>query len=227
MDETSPTNELIERLAGRLSPEGRETLEDLDVFGSAFVETGGTAGMAPETLAGMEGIMDRLETLPEEDQALIGRIVQLKQQAAGSAAEEAAEGQRTAQLGLYAFDRAHELEHAAGREPDPDMTLSEALAILERHGEEVPGLDAGRTVEVPKEPRVWQIESHVYGDDPDPFLDPDEDGDKVISNLEARVNDVGPRVPIRAEVYRGADKETVLRLLDKMRAHVEEYWEAR
>ena len=36
------------------------------------------------------------------------------------------------------IERALELERAAGRTPAENMTLDEALEVLERHGEDVP-----------------------------------------------------------------------------------------
>lgn len=38
------------------------------------------------------------------------------------------------------------------------------------------------------------------------------------------LNDVGPHQPVRVRVYCGADKATVLTILEKMRAEVEKGW---
>lgn len=43
------------------------------------------------------------------------------------------------------IERALELERAAGRTPAENMTLDEALEVLERHGEDAPDLALGRS----------------------------------------------------------------------------------
>ena len=226
MAESPPTNELIGRLTKGLSPEGRAALERLETLEAEAVANAGP-GETPDTAAALE----LLDGLPDGDWETVARIMGLKARALEARGNEYLERADELEPLETVFERAHELERAAGREPDPAMTLGEALAVLGRHGVDAPEIDTGRVVDVPRRteraPTIWQIEGHAYGDESDPLAVPDEDGERVISNLEARVNDVGPHVPVRAEVYRGADKATVLRLLDKMRAHVEEYWEAR
>lgn len=72
-------------------------------------------------------------------------------------------------------------------------------------------------------PRTFHIEGFL-DDDSDPVLTADEDGHYMLSNIGLRVNEVGPGLPVRMEIYRGADKDTVLRMLEKMRAYTERYW---
>jgi len=52
----------------------------------------------------------------------------------------------------------------------------------------------------------------------------DEDGHAFYAGWGLELNEVGPHLPARVRTYRGADKETVLKMLDKMRAQVERYW---
>lgn len=72
-------------------------------------------------------------------------------------------------------------------------------------------------------PHAFHIEGFLV-DDSDPVLTADEDGHYILSNIGLKVNEVGSCVPVRIEIYRGADKDTVLKMLEKMRAHTERYW---
>ncbi len=81
MDETPPTKELIERLTARLSPEGREVQEELEVLtGTLDADTALEARIA-EALAHMGH-------LPEEDQSLLSQIAHLKARAHERRGEE-------------------------------------------------------------------------------------------------------------------------------------------
>jgi len=137
-------NELIERLTARLSPEGREVQEELEVLTGTLDANADVGARIDEALAHMG-------RLSEEDQGLLSQIAQLRSQAYGRRVEEYREGEHAAQLGIVALERAHELERAAGRDPDPDMTLAEALAILERHGVGGPDPETSHVVNVPRE----------------------------------------------------------------------------
>jgi hypothetical protein len=129
MDGPPPTNELIGRLTGRLSPAGRAALGRLEALGAQAA--GNTApGEPPDTGAALELI----ESLPDGDRETVSRILVLKTRAHLARAEEYRQGAAASERGTAALERAHELERAAGREPDPNMTLAEALAVLERHG---------------------------------------------------------------------------------------------
>jgi hypothetical protein len=71
-------------------------------------------------------------------------------------------------------------------------------------------------------PVTLHFEGHVRAEGmDDPLFHPDADGHDIVSNIGLRVNDVGPYVPVRVEVYRLADTDTILALLDKVRAGVE------
>lgn len=130
MEETPPTNELVERLAERLSPEAREVRDELDAVVDNLED-------APEE--NFEAVADkavvRMNGLPEKDQSLLQQIAHLKARAYEHRAEEHREGADVAERGVAAFERAEELERAAGRQLPEGATLAEALAILEAHGE--------------------------------------------------------------------------------------------
>jgi hypothetical protein len=153
MENTPPTNELIERLVERLSPEGRTALEELDILGAGLAETESEESMAPEMERHLEGVMDRVNALSDEEQQIIAQILQLSARAHESRAEEYADDARHAMLAVSVIERVQELERVEGREPSASMTLLEALAVLERHGEDAPAIDTERVVEVPQEER--------------------------------------------------------------------------
>ncbi len=121
MDETPQTNELIARLSAGLSLDGRAALERLEELEAA--ET-------PDVGAGRE----ILDGLPDEDRGTVARIMGLKARAYGARAEEYQESADVAEQGIAVFELAHEQERAAGREPDPTMTLAEALAVVQQAG---------------------------------------------------------------------------------------------
>jgi hypothetical protein len=74
MDETPPTNELIDRLVARLSPEAREVHEELD----AIADTLDVDAPAAEVEARMEEAIGLMAALHEDDQLLLQQIAQLK-----------------------------------------------------------------------------------------------------------------------------------------------------
>ncbi len=136
MEET-PTNELIGRLTKGLSPEGRAALERLEALEAEAVENAGP-GEIPDTGPALE-LMDALS---DEDRKTVARIMDLKIRAYEARGKEYLERADELERLEAVFDRAEELERAAGREPGPNMTLGEALAILGRHGESAPALDS-------------------------------------------------------------------------------------
>ncbi len=146
MNETPPTNELVESLIGRLSPEGRKVQAELD----AIMDTLDPDTLEDEGEALMEQAMDRMERLPEEDRALLQQIARLKARAYEQRGEEYMGEARYFEEIAGLIDRALELERAAGRDPGEGMTLGEALEVLKAHGEAVPDLGTERVVEVPQ-----------------------------------------------------------------------------
>jgi hypothetical protein len=130
MDETPTTNELIDSLTARLSPEGREVQEELEVLTGTLDADTALEARIDEALAHMGH-------LPEEDQSLLSQIAQLKARAHERRGEEyRSEAKKLRDASL--IERALELERAAGRTPAENMTLDEALEVLERHGEAAP-----------------------------------------------------------------------------------------
>jgi|SRR5918994_3047347 hypothetical protein len=141
MENTPPTNELIEQLTRSLSPEGCEVLELVE----ALAPVTETDSANPEPAAAL------IESLPDADRTTIYRIMGLKGRAYQREAEEHAEEARFASQAVAVIDHARDLERAAGREPDAGMTLGEALEVLKAHGKERPDLDNQRVVAVPQE----------------------------------------------------------------------------
>jgi hypothetical protein len=141
MENTPPTNELIERLTESLSPKGREILERIDSLAPA----------AETDPADPEPAVALIESLPDADRTAINRIMGLKARAYERQSEEHEEDARLYSQAAGLIDHARDLERAAGREPDEGMTLGEALEVLRAHGKELPDPDAERVVAVPQE----------------------------------------------------------------------------
>jgi hypothetical protein len=71
----------------------------------------------------------------------------------------------------------------------------------------------------------WYVDGLVVEEGHEPLLGTkDEDGHVFYARRGFELNEVGPHLPVRVRIYRGADKETVLKMLDKMRAEVERAW---
>jgi hypothetical protein len=138
-----PTNDLIVQLEEGLSPTGRRALEEINALEAEYAET------APE--AGLDKVAEILRELPSSDREIVARISLLKAHAHEGRAAEYLEDARQSQLALAVIERAQELERGAGFEPSEDMTLREALTVLELHGEDVPEIDAQRVVVIPPE----------------------------------------------------------------------------
>ena len=129
MDQAPPTNDLIGRLTRELSPDGREIFGRLEAL-----EAEAVANAAPGDLPDVGAALGLLDALPVGDRGIVLRILGLKTRAYEARRGEYLVAANAAERGAAAFERAHELERAAGREPDPNMTLAEALAVMERHG---------------------------------------------------------------------------------------------
>lgn len=134
MDETPPTNELIERLTAKLSPAGREVQEELEVLT-------GTLDANAEVEARIDGALAHMDHLSEEDQNLLSQIAQLKAHAHERRGEEYMAEAKMLEDAAYLIERAQAIQHAAGERVDESMTLGEALDILKRQGEEAPDLE--------------------------------------------------------------------------------------
>ena len=216
MDYQPPTNELIQRLEASLSPPAREIHEEMQ----AAIEAAANGEM-PEM--GIESrlaeAMARAETLPEAEREAISRIASLKARALDRRIEEDLEVAGQAELAVSVIERAQELERSAGKEPNEDMTLEEALAVLESHGENAPALNTERVAAVPQEE-----ERRVPGFYPD-FTNANEwrrwDGSEE-AEMWARLMKIRERqiletmATIRGFAGPGADVEGLVRVLWNM-----------
>ncbi len=129
MDETPPTNELIERLTAKLSPAGREVQEELEVLT-------GTLDANVEMEARIDEALAHMDHLSEEDQNLLSQIAQLRARAHERRGEEYMAEAKMLQDAASLIERAQAIQHAAGERVDESITLGEALEVLERHGED-------------------------------------------------------------------------------------------
>ena len=130
--EERATNDLIERLATRLSQEGKKVLEDFEHIGDAFVRGRISEGVAEVR---EEAVLERLDYLSEQDRGIILHLFKLKAHATHVEAEKHGELARVATEAAAAIERAQELERAEGKEPRPSMTVGEAVEVLQCHGE--------------------------------------------------------------------------------------------
>lgn len=144
MDDTPPTNELIERLTARLSPAGREVERKMRALAPGAdtppAEDAELKARARETAKLADG-------LSGTDRSLINRIMGLRAQAHGHQAEEHEGMAALMHQAAGVIARAQELESDLGE----DTTVEEAIAVLRRHGE-LSGLSpelADMVVEVP------------------------------------------------------------------------------
>ena len=80
-EETPPTNELIERLTARLSPEAREVREELEALT-------GTLDADAALEARIDEALEHMGHLPQEDQSLLSQIAQLRARAHERRGEE-------------------------------------------------------------------------------------------------------------------------------------------
>ena len=138
-----PTNALIERLIGKLSPKGRELLKELDNTDEALVSGRITEEQAD---AVAEDILGRIAQEAGGDWGTIEEIMRHRAQASEAGIKGAREAQSQSALAMRVFEQAQELD------PDTkdDSTLEEAVKVLRRHGEELPeGLDLERVLKAP------------------------------------------------------------------------------
>ena len=122
--EKSPTNDLINQLREKLTPEGREVLEELEAAELTLDEAAAAAAL------------ERGKYLPEAEKSVIRRVLGIRAREYGVAGEEAQRGEEAADAGLAIFDRAVVLLRSEGKEPNEAMTLGEAVEVLRRHGEQ-------------------------------------------------------------------------------------------
>ncbi len=87
-----PTNDLIAQLEGRLSPDGRKALEDINALELKFATTEGAQGPT------VEKALDVLDTLSDRDRKLVSQILRLRGRAYEERAAEYLEDSRQARL---------------------------------------------------------------------------------------------------------------------------------
>lgn len=127
------TNEVIERIKARLSAKALSIVMKMERADEESIKK----------------IIQHMDAaLSVEERKDIMSLMKAKARAHEQKMHEHLEGQENAELALSVFERAFEL---LGERPSEGMTLSEAVAVLERHGEELPdGLDLYAVMEVPK-----------------------------------------------------------------------------
>lgn len=167
MDER-PRSDLSERLASALSADARGLYGELQ--GTLDANTRGELSDA-ETERRLEEIMGRLDALAPSDRETVIRLFEHESRALQVNAAENLEVAEMARQAADAIERAQALQRAAGETVDENMTVLEALAALERHGEDVPEIDAALEVDVPVEvgPDVNPGFAAMAGGVPSPF----------------------------------------------------------
>jgi seryl-tRNA synthetase len=122
-------NDLTQQLKEKLSPEARRLMDDIDAIGTAL-----SAGQISRKEAEDEedALAVRIRRLPERETRTIERIYDLEVNTAKTKAEEVRQSIELFRKGEVTLGLAKEaLRAKKGVEPSPDMTVSEALRILE------------------------------------------------------------------------------------------------
>ena len=122
-------NDLTRPLTEKLSPEARRLMDDIDAIGTAL-----SAGRISHKEAEdkEDALVERIRRLPEREMQAIERIYDLEADTARIKAEEARQSIELFRKGEVALGLAKEaLRAKKGVEPSPDMTVGEALRVLE------------------------------------------------------------------------------------------------
>ncbi len=128
----SPTNGLIDRLVSKLTPEGREILEEIEGVGDALVR--GRISRE-EAEAAEEAVRRRMDRLPRPEGDVFSKVLELKAQGHEVIEREHAKASADARRFEGMIHRAQELEQEEGKDSRPGMALREAVEVLRRHGE--------------------------------------------------------------------------------------------
>ena len=128
----SPTNDLIDRLVSKLTPEGREILEEIEGLGDASVR--GRISRE-EAAAAEEAVLSHMDHLPLDEGNILSRVLELKAQGHEVIEREHAKASADARRFEEMIHRAQELEHEEGKGSRPDMALGEAIEVLRCHNE--------------------------------------------------------------------------------------------
>lgn len=138
---TLPTNDLLEILVSKLTPECKDIVAEIDREGLTLSEeriSKDKAQVIPDAT-----VIGRLKALPAHEYTLVTQLVGLQTRAHEALAEEAfaeevlqsaSEAERAGMI----IHCAVKLEQVDGRRPREDVTLGEAVKIIERHGEGLP-----------------------------------------------------------------------------------------
>jgi hypothetical protein len=128
----SPTNDLIDRLVSKLTQEDREILEEIEGMGDALVR--GRISQE-EAEAAEEVVLRRMDCHPRPDRDILSKVLELKAHGHEVIEQEHAKASADAKRYEEMIHRAQELEQAEGKDSRPDMTLREAVEVLQRHCE--------------------------------------------------------------------------------------------
>lgn len=128
----SPTNDLIDRLVSKLTPEDKEILEEIEGMGDALV-CGRISQKEAE--AAEEAVLRRMDHYPRHERDILSKVLELKAQGHEVIEQEHAKASSDARRFEKMIHRAQELEQAEGRGSRPDMMLREAVEVLRRRGE--------------------------------------------------------------------------------------------
>jgi len=137
---TLPTNDLLEMLVSKLTPECKAIAAEIDLEGFTLSEerTSEEKAQAPGA-----AVIGRLKALPDHEYTLVRQVVGLKTRAHEALAEETLaeedlQSASEAKRAVIIIRCAVKLEWAEGRRSREDVTLGEAVKIIQRHGEGLP-----------------------------------------------------------------------------------------
>ena len=120
-------NDLTRGLKEKLSTEARRVMNDIDAIGTP-----------KEAEQKEDALAQRIQGLPEREARAIERIYDLEANAAEIKAEEAHRSIELFRRGEAALRLSKEALRARSVKPSPDMTVSEALRVLEGLGLDAP-----------------------------------------------------------------------------------------
>ena len=109
----SPTNDLIDRLVSKLTPEGREILEEIEGMGDASVR--GRVSRE-EAEAAEEAVRRRMDRLPRPEGDVFSKVLELKAQGHKIIEQEHAKASADARRFEEMIRRAQELEQEEGKD---------------------------------------------------------------------------------------------------------------
>lgn len=128
-------NDLTRNLKEKLSPEARRLMDDIDVIGTEL-----SAGRisVKEAEDKEDALAERIRQLPERETQTIERIYDLEANTAKIKAEEARQSIELFRKGEAALRLARDALRTRGVEPSLDMSVREALRVLEDLGLDAP-----------------------------------------------------------------------------------------